>query len=47
MALEWGQPDGYDLNEYYKKHPRQYHYDYIEREQYIDGLRISPSTDFS
>jgi hypothetical protein len=47
MALEWGQPDGYDLNAYYKKHPRQYHYDYIEKESYIDGLRVSPSTDFS
>lgn len=47
MALEWGQPKGYDLDMYYREHPRQYHYDYIEKEQYIDGLRVSPSTEFS
>lgn len=46
MALDWNKDNGYDLDKYYQEHPRQYHYDYIEREQYIDGLRVSPSTDF-
>ena len=47
MALEWGQPDGLDGESYRKKHPRQYHYDFEQKEQYIDGLRVSPHTDFS
>jgi hypothetical protein len=46
MALEWGQPDGWDTQAYYKEYPSIYidehHYD-----KYIDGLRVSPSTEFS
>lgn len=47
MALEWGQPDGYDGEKYRREHPRQYYYDFEEKEQYINGLRVSPHTDFS
>jgi hypothetical protein len=47
MALEWGQPDGLDGEKYRREHPRQYHYDFEEKEKYIDGLRVSPYTDFS
>jgi hypothetical protein len=46
MALEWGQPNGLDSETYRKEHPRQYHYDFEEKEKYIDGLRVSPHTDF-
>lgn len=46
MALEWGQPNGYDMKKYRQEHPRQYHYDFEEQEKYIDGLRISPNTEF-
>ena len=48
MALDWGKEDGWDLETYYKEHPehqiptRQGVY-----EEYIDGLRVSTSTDFS
>ena len=47
MALEWGQPDGYDGEKYRREHPRQYYYDFEDKERYIDGLRVSPHTDFS
>lgn len=47
MALEWGQPDGLDGETYRRQHPRQYHYDFEKKEQYIDGLRVAPYTDFS
>lgn len=47
MALEWGQPDGLDAKSYRKKHPKQYHYDFDDKEEiYIDGLRVSPYTEF-
>lgn len=46
MSLEWGQPNGYDMKKYRQEHPRQYHYDFEKQEQYIDGLRISPNTEF-
>jgi hypothetical protein len=46
MALEWGQPDGYDQKRYRQEHPRQYHYDFERPEEYIDGLRVSPDTNF-
>jgi len=47
MALVWGQPDGYDHKKYRREHPRQYHYDFEQPEEYIDGLRVSPNTEFS
>ena len=46
MALEWGQPDGHDAKSYRREHPRQYHYDFEREEENIDGLRVSPHTDF-
>ena len=46
MALEWGQPNGHDAKTYRREHPRQYHYDFEREEEYIDGLRVSPHTDF-
>jgi hypothetical protein len=47
MALVWGQPDGYDLKRYRQEHPRQYHYDFEVKEEYIDELRVSPNNEFS
>lgn len=47
MALEWGQPDGLDGAKYRREHPRQYSYDFEKKEEYIDGLRVAPYTDFS
>jgi len=47
MALEWGQPDGLDGETYRRQHPRQYYYDFEKKEQYIDGLRVAPYTDFA
>jgi hypothetical protein len=47
MALVWGQPDGYDHEKYRREHPRQYHYDFEVKEEYIDGLRVSPNNEFS
>jgi hypothetical protein len=47
MSLEWGQPDGLDGETYRRQHPRQYHYDFEKKEEYIDGLRVSSYTDFS
>ena len=46
MSLEWGQPNGFDMKKYRQEHPRQYHYDFEHKEEYIDGLRISPNTEF-
>jgi hypothetical protein len=46
MALEWGQPNGYDLKRYRQEHPSQYHYDFDEKEEYIDELRVSPNNEF-
>jgi hypothetical protein len=48
MALDWGKDDGWDLESYYKDHPE--HRIPIGRgvyEEYVDGLRVSTSTDFS
>ena len=47
MALEWNQPDGYDAKMYRREHPRQYSYDFEKKEEYIDGLRVAPYTDFA
>ena len=46
MALDWGQPNGLDGEKYRREHPRQYHYDFEMKEEYIDGLRVSPHNDF-
>jgi hypothetical protein len=48
MALDWGKEDGWDIETYYKDHPE--HQMPIGRdvyEEYIDGLRVSTSVDFS
>jgi len=47
MALEWNQPDGYDAKMYRREHPRQYSHDFEKKEEYIDGLRVAPYTDFA
>lgn len=47
MALEWGQPNGWNLETYYKENSGHRPYGYTPKEEYIDGLRISDSTDFS
>jgi hypothetical protein len=49
MALEWEQPDGYDTQTYTAKYPHEginwmNIKDYCDN--YIDGLRVSSSTDF-
>ena len=50
MALDWGQPDGYDTQTYYEKNPKD-RSSWMEWTKYadlsIDGLRVSSSTDFS
>lgn len=45
MALEWGQPDGWDLTAYYRDNPSSWS-QYSKPERYVDGLRISDSTEF-
>jgi hypothetical protein len=53
MALEWGQPDGWVVNEEYRKAERARGHGsfWLDDEKYddliIDGLRVSSSTDFS
>jgi len=47
MALEWGYPDGWDLESYYKANPSGNHFINYHKEEYIDGLRISDTTEFS
>jgi hypothetical protein len=46
MALEWGQPNGWDTQTYYKENPQLY-YNSSYDDKIIDGLRVSPSTEFS
>jgi len=48
MALSWGQEDGWDIETYYQKNP-DHRISFIhnqKHEEYIDGLRVSTSTDF-
>jgi hypothetical protein len=45
MALKWGQPDGLDNQTYYKQNPQLY-YSSSHDDKYIDGLRVSSSTEF-
>jgi hypothetical protein len=52
MALEWGEPDGWVVNEEYRKKERVRGHGsfWLDSEKYddliIDGLRVSTSTDF-
>jgi len=47
MALTWGQ-NGWDANSYYEEYPthRNPYFD-DSKEEYVDGLRVSDSVDFS
>ena len=48
MALDWGKDDGWDSETYYKENPRyRTLWSSEKHEQYIDGLRVSTSKDFS
>lgn len=53
MALEWGEPDGWIVNEEYRKKERSKGHGafWLDNERYddliIDGLRVSSSTEFS
>ena len=49
MAFDWGEPDGYIVNEeYYKNHEtNSYFNNPIYYDKLVDGLRVSPSTEFS
>jgi hypothetical protein len=46
MALNWGEPNGLDTQTYYKQNPHL-HYLPSYDDTYIDGLRVSSSTEFS
>jgi hypothetical protein len=46
MALDWNQPNGLDGEKYDKENPHKYRHSFLEKEKYIDGLRVSPSTEF-
>ena len=48
MALEWGQEHGWDIETYYKEYPdRNPSLLNRKHEEYLDGLRVSTSTEFS
>ena len=48
MALEWGQEDGWDIETYYKEYPDRNPFILNRKhEEYLDGLRVSTSTEFS
>jgi hypothetical protein len=44
MAINW---NGIDIVDYYKQNPTSRAYSFGELEKYIDGLRVSTSSDFS
>lgn len=47
MALEWCE-DGWDTQTYYERNPTTHYIDYTKyRDTYVDGLRVSPSIEFS
>ena len=47
MALEWGQEDGWDIETYYKEYPDRNPFILNRKhEEYLDGLRVSTSTEF-
>ncbi len=48
MALVWGQEDGWDIETYYKEYPDRNPFILNRKhEEYLDGLRVSTSTEFS
>lgn len=46
MALSWGKEDGYDSETYCLEYPER-RTSWSKPERYVDGLRISDSTNFS
>ena len=46
MSLTWGQ-NGWDESTYIEDNPSHKNPHFIEREKYVDGLRVSSSTEFS
>jgi hypothetical protein len=48
MALDWGKEDGWDSETYHRENPEhRTHWSGEKHEEYIDGLRVSTSVDFS
>jgi hypothetical protein len=47
MALSWGQEDGWDIETYHKENPERNVWGQSKHEEYLDGLRVSTSTEFS
>jgi hypothetical protein len=48
MALDWGKEDGWDSETYHRENPEhRTHWSSEKHEEYIDGLRVSTSVDFS
>ena len=48
MALQWGQEDGWDIETYYKEYPDRNPFILNRKhEEYLDGLRVSTTTEFS
>ena len=48
MALSWGQEDGWDIESYHRDNPEAHrNWANEKHEEYIDGLRVSTSTEFS
>ena len=47
MALSWGQEDGWDIETYHKENPERNVWGHCKHEEYLDGLRVSTSTEFS
>ena len=48
MALQWGQEDGWDIETYHKEYPDRSSFILNRKhEDYLDGLRVSTSTEFS
>jgi len=48
MALSWGQEDGWDSESYHRDNPDSRRiWSNEKHEEYIEGLRVSTSTDFS
>ena len=48
MALDWEQPDGWTTESYYRENPNHSSWDVTKHfDRFVDGLRISSSTEFS
>lgn len=48
MALSWGKEDGWDIESYHRDNPDSRRiWSNEKHEEYIDGLRVSTSTEFS